>query len=472
MNSAALLHHQKTSLIGNNLYSVPYLSPFGRLYRLSRLNGLWLHQFPHMFGIPPLLQHMLRIGGGVPWEALHAWDAASSTQDAHFQCAWRDWYPYRNGTDGESATNLRGCPVCFAYGYHTMLHQLPWISSCPWHREPLVDSCTCGRNLLPRVQGTTKATLLACVCGKDHFDRSKALLGMDQWPRDDVYHDQRGYLFVAGSERRRTTLITSNAITRSHAYARIGPAFEMQRYPSFDRRQSVERPGDGFFATKTFDESTADDLLSDGIVSSILSRWSQSTRTYYSWDVTRIPITSSCYERIRQYASAIGLDASRRFGICDLVDINANGIFAQGNLIAEDASENYRFPRVDAEIIGERLGRLAEQLFRHVHRSFGGARRGYRHLADSHAFEAALFTWSKTPQARTLALALSEITTLIAIDHLRGLLQIAPAIKNAVRYRLNLGAPIVLVRDEPELKIIVGFEPPKLPSIASVRNSP
>lgn len=471
MSRTASLHYQKTSLIGSNLYSVPYLSPFGRLYRLSRLNGLWLHQFPHMFGIPPLLQHMLRIGGGVPWEALYAWDAASSTQVAHFQSTWRDWYPYRNGTDGESATKLRGCPVCFAYGYHTMLHQLPWISSCPWHREPLVDSCICGRNLLPRVQGKTKAMLLACVCGKDHFDRSKALLGMDQWPKDDVYYDQRGYLHVAASERRRTTLITSNAITRSHAYAWIGPAFEMQRYPSFDRRQPVERPEDGFFATKTFDESTADASLSDGIVPSILSRWSQSTHTS-SWGVIRIPITSLCYERIKQFASAIGLEASRRFGICDLVDINANGIFAQGSLVAEDASKSYAFPRVHGEIIGEQRGQLAEQLFGHVHRYFGGAREESRHLADLHTASTPLFTWSKTSQARTLALALSEITTLIAIDHLRGLLQIAPSIKNALRYRLNLGAPIVLVRDEPELKIIVGFEPPKVFSIASARNTP
>lgn len=471
MNSAAPLHHQKTSLIGSDLSSVPYLSPFGRLYRLSRLNGLWLHQLPHIFGIPPLLQSMLRTGAGIPWEALHNWDAASSTEDPHFQCALGDWYPYRKGTDGESATKLRGCPACLSYGYHTMLHQLPWISSCPWHRERLVDSCTCGRDFLPRMQGSAKARLLTCECGKDHFNRSKALLGMDQWPTDEVHHHLTTYLHLAGGERRRTTLFSSDTLTRSQAYKRIGPAFEMQHYQPLHTKRFVDGQESEVFAPKTFDESTTEASLNDEIVSSILWGWSVASQREY-WSLYRIPVTRSCYERIRQHASAVSLDASRRFSICDLVDIGANGIFAQGNLIAEGVSENHPFPRVDGEVIGERLGRLAEQLFHHVHRYFGGARRGYRHLADSHAFEVALFTWSKTPQARTLALALSEITTLIAIDHLRGLLQIAPSIKNAVRYRLNLGAPIVLVRDDPELKIIVGFEAPKFPSIASARNSP
>ncbi len=469
MNSTATPRHRTPSLIGSDLSSLPYISPFGRLYRLSRLNGLWLHQLPHIFEIPPLLQSMLRTGSGVPWEALHGWDAPLSASDPRFQCTLEDWYPYKNGTDGESVTKLRGCPVCLAYGYHTMLHQLPWISSCPWHRERLVDSCVCGRNLLPRIQGLAKARLLACECGKDHFDRSKALLGMDHWPTNEVLQILTTHLHLAGSARSRTILFSSDTLTLSQAYARIGPAFEMQRCEPFKRMQTRDRQGNEIFVAKAFDESTVETSLRDGIVSFILSRWPQ-LRHPQGWNFFRFPIISSCYERIREQAFAVNLEASRKFGICDLVDISENGIYVQRRSIAEDGSEHFRFPRVDGGVVGARLGRLAQQLFHVVYRHFGGAGAGYLRSFDLPKAEAALLNWSKTSQARTLALALSEITTLIAIDHLRGLLQIAPSLKNAMRYRLSLGAPIVLVRDKPELKIIVGFSPPKLPSIASVRN--
>jgi len=461
MSSASLLHHEKTSLIGSDMDSVPYLSPFGRLYRLSRLNGLWLHQLPHMFGIPPLLQQMLRIGNGVPWEALHAWDANSSTEGAHVQCTWRDWYPYRNGTVGESPTKLRGCPVCFAYGYHTMLHQLPWISSCPWHRVPLVDTCICGRNLLLKVRALGKAKLLACVCGNDHFDRRSALLGMNQWPIDEVHHNLTTYLNFSRNERKRTTLITTQRLKRSQAYARIEPVSESPYHRPIDTKQYGDNKVNDAFSPRIFDESTNDTSISDLIVSSILSTWSQLTYSCV-WELYRIPITPSCYGRILQHASAIGLEASRRFGICDFIDISANDVYAQRRLIAESGSKIHPAPRIDGGIIGE-LGRLAQELFGLVCPYVGRNQAGHHDPVDLHTAEEALFGWSKTSQARTLALALSEITTLIAIDHLRGLLQIAPSIMHVMHFRPDLGAPILLVRDKPELKIIVGFARPSHP---------
>lgn len=466
MSSAASPRDPKASLIGSDFNSVPYLSPFGRLYRLSRLNGLWLHQFPYMFGIPPFLQSQLREGGVVPWKGLHAWDAASSTEGVRVQCDWRDWYPYRNGTVDEFHTRLRGCPLCFSYGYHTMLHQLPWISSCPWHRVALVDACICGRSLMSKVRDSRTAKLLACICGNDHFDRQSALLGMDQWPTAEVHCCLATYLNFSGNERRRTTLITSHTVTQSRAYSMIEPVFESPYHSSLDANHRVKQIVNATFRRRIYDESTSDTATNDLIVWIILRKWWQLTGTS-TWDYLRIPITTSCYGQILQHSGAINLEAFHRFGIRDLVDVSANDIYAQRRLIAEGDSENFCFPRVDGGIIGERLGLLAVQLFDHVCPCFRHVGGNYHAPLDSYSAEQALLEWSKTSQARTLALALSEITTLITIDYLREILHAAPSISHAVHYRLELGTPVILVRDPPDLKIVVGFIPS---SLGTLRN--
>ena len=95
-------------------------------------------------------------------------------------------------------------------------------------------------------------------------------------------------------------------------------------------------------------------------------------------EVSAQALKKMVYERLvkrRQHASAIGLEALGRFGICDLVDIGAIDVFAQRRFIAEGGSEIRCFPRVDGGIIGARLGGLAASLFREAYRrSIGSGR--------------------------------------------------------------------------------------------------
>jgi hypothetical protein len=294
---------------------------------------------------------------------------------------------------------------------------------------------------------------------------------MDQWPTAEVHQSLTAYLRVAENERRRTTLISSDKSARSEAYARIEPAIVMQPRQSPYPRQSAKSHEYEIFATKTFDESATDAMLSDEIVYAILRSWAQA-RDPCSWGAVRTPITSSCYERIRQYACEVNLEASREFGISELVDISTSGVYAQRRSIADTGSGYDCCPAVDGWIIGPRLGRLGQMLFLHVYRHFRDVVEGHCGRAQRRSVLEALVSWARTSQAQTLALALSEITTLIVVDHLRGILQIAPSIENMASYRIDLGAPIMLVRDEPELKIIVGYTPPSLRSIVSARNCP
>jgi hypothetical protein len=41
---------------------------------------------------------------------------------------------------------LRYCSVCISRGYHSAVHQLPWVALCPIHLIPLIDRCAqCGK---------------------------------------------------------------------------------------------------------------------------------------------------------------------------------------------------------------------------------------------------------------------------------------------------------------------------------------
>ena len=447
--------HQKASLIGSEMDSVPYLSPFGRLYRLSRLNSIWLNQFPYMFGIPAPLQYALLTGGRVPWEDLHAWDENSLTEDSRIRCEWRDWYPYKNGIIDRTPAKLRGCPACFSYGYHTMLHQLPWIISCPWHRERLIDACSCGRNLMPTSRKCGAVQLLACPCGKDYYDRSSALLGMERFPTSEVRHYIDAHLSFSRDERTRTSLITSPSSTLDEAYAWIEPMLRSPYRPS-DAAQKIARKGNEPLRAMVFDDSTDEPWLTDATVSAIIKTW-WTTPFSCAWESRRIPVTPSCYGKILKQANVTNLEALRRFGICDLLDISANDVYSMRRLVAEGDSKDHPFPRVDGGVIGAQRGSFGVVLFDLVCPYSRNARSMCHFSPDSHATEQALIRWSKTPHARILARALSEFTTLMVIEYLKKLLLIAPVIKDLMHYRLDFGKPIILVRDAPELRIVVGL---------------
>lgn len=163
--------------VGGDLFRAPYLSPFGALVTLSRLNCFGRKDLHAAFGLRLLANED-------PTRAL----AFSSKRLAEFSHAigiepeksagWRlcDWLPFQGDTkEGwKDSWTMRICMPCAKEGFHTWLFQLPWITRCPWHRTWLIAECpSCHR---PLASGFLDGkALLRCACGIDFFSRRAAL---------------------------------------------------------------------------------------------------------------------------------------------------------------------------------------------------------------------------------------------------------------------------------------------------------
>ena len=54
----------------------------------------------------------------------------------------------RGGGKALSVNVFRYCALCIMRGYHSPIHQLPWVKLCPIHLQPLIESCpNCGKNI-------------------------------------------------------------------------------------------------------------------------------------------------------------------------------------------------------------------------------------------------------------------------------------------------------------------------------------
>lgn len=55
----------------------------------------------------------------------------------------RNCFPDQLGIKGpNSGYKVRICPQCLDLNYHCVLFDLPFVQSCPWHRVPLISSCS------------------------------------------------------------------------------------------------------------------------------------------------------------------------------------------------------------------------------------------------------------------------------------------------------------------------------------------
>lgn len=148
------------------------LSAFGLTLQLMRLNLLVPSDVYSLFGLrmrysedwsyrmatSRAVQQALLMRIPLPSSITSRWDV-------------RSWQPFEGRLFIDSPWQLRGCPACFRYGYHTNLFQMPWIEKCPWHRLRLVTTCQgCGKSLGTSIERDTP--LLLCPCGHDGIDHN------------------------------------------------------------------------------------------------------------------------------------------------------------------------------------------------------------------------------------------------------------------------------------------------------------
>ncbi len=127
------------------------------------------------------------------------------------------WHPFALAPNkGRFFRLFRYCQNCIRVGFHSEFHQLPWITSCPWHQEPLqVDCPSCGRSTFGNT--TLCKALLTCECGFDLFDpdisiRQRAAPG-------GAIRTMDAYLAWCERERKMNTIVCSSRT--GDAYKRL-----------------------------------------------------------------------------------------------------------------------------------------------------------------------------------------------------------------------------------------------------------
>ena len=136
------------------------------------------------------------------------------------------WLPFRCDVRlFEQKWIFRYCLSCLRVGYHTLLHQLPWISRCPWHGDQLRTDCRrCGRRMT--IDGTSGRRLLQCECGFEVLNESCAVAGDRQLvAQSEPYLES--YLTWASGRRSRWRLFSPQSIATNVSVLR-----ELVRLPA------------------------------------------------------------------------------------------------------------------------------------------------------------------------------------------------------------------------------------------------
>jgi len=162
--------------VGGNLDVRTYLSPFGALISLMRLNRFARKHVFAAFGIKfQSSEDPSRVLAFSYKRRVTFSQFIGVDHDRRPGWTYEEWVPHHGkAPDPEVPWRTRICLPCMQEGFHAWLFQMPWVSRCPWHSTPLIDACpTCGRQLARAF--LDEAPLLKCECGRDFFNRRKAL---------------------------------------------------------------------------------------------------------------------------------------------------------------------------------------------------------------------------------------------------------------------------------------------------------
>ena len=205
-------------LIGGDLKGMAGLSAFGRIYRLSRLNSLLPWQAFDVLGVPETVLYQLKHHKLFVWPNGPAWDDLPIDESTLVCPTAEDFMLCMSSEDFEVDPRIRGCATCLKSGFHSLLHQLPWIEVCPWPHETLSFNCRCGRRLFWG-SGFRSRPLLLCECGHDHYDRVAALGSLTTWPEHEVISAMRRHSLSVRAASSRDLLITDGELSTDQAMA-------------------------------------------------------------------------------------------------------------------------------------------------------------------------------------------------------------------------------------------------------------
>lgn len=192
--------------VGSDLMATPASSAFGTLERLVRLNELPPAALMSLFGIRVRRSDDLSSLMTFSEARQVALARALNLPDVPAEWNLSTWFPFK----APSALltlgwSFRYCPDCLRAGYHTLLHQLPWVHACPWHERRLLTDCgPCGRRVCTTADWALGQNL-NCECGKGPLDTNAALFALEAPPGARQY--VKAYLKWAAEARATTQLV-------------------------------------------------------------------------------------------------------------------------------------------------------------------------------------------------------------------------------------------------------------------------
>jgi hypothetical protein len=199
----------ETGLVGANVCALPFISGFGCLARITRLNWFRKSDLFAVFGVRATQGLDLLRRCEQPGVAQTTIETAIGMQGSGISRFWSPaaWSPIDVGTRwSEAPMPLRLCPSCARYGYHSTVFQMPWVERCPWHRDALISACPRCVRPFSSTLGPHEA-LLRCACGFDWFDRRQATIEIAKFPTTVAAHRLQAYLQWSAEQAAQRRLI-------------------------------------------------------------------------------------------------------------------------------------------------------------------------------------------------------------------------------------------------------------------------
>ncbi len=190
---------------GNDQSDTPAASAFGTLAKIVRLNHLAPRELFSLLGIR--VRRADDLSAVMTFSEARQIAVARSLRLPEVPAQWNvsTWFPFKAPSSLLAADwTFRYCPECLLVGYHTLLHQLPWIHRCAWHDVALRDDCKhCGLPVAVKADWVAGANL-QCVCSQSPLD-TELILRATAPDGAKLFTDN--YLHWAAGERARCTLV-------------------------------------------------------------------------------------------------------------------------------------------------------------------------------------------------------------------------------------------------------------------------
>lgn len=196
---------------GSNSHDSPSASAFGTLTRIVRLNEIGRTELSGLFGIR--VRKKEDLSAVMTFSEARQVALAEALRLPQVPGEWNlsTWLPFDAPSSLlETGWEFRYCPRCLRQGYHTLLHQLPWVNMCPWHDEGLRTDCNKCGNPACVAADWTPGENLRCTCGENLLITDAALGAA---PPDGAAEFTSNYLNWAREQRACSSLVIPQLAT-------------------------------------------------------------------------------------------------------------------------------------------------------------------------------------------------------------------------------------------------------------------